>query len=71
VHHVGKAAQWKALEDEITGFTRDSYEGRGSPNRADALVWAISDLVIKKGLSAHDLYGEQGLFGTVASATHT
>ena len=71
VHHVGSGAHFKKLEDEVTAFTRDAYEGKGSPNRADALVWAISDLVIKKGLSAHDLYGEQGLFGTVASATHT
>lgn len=32
------------LEDELSGFTTHGYTGTGSPNRADAFVWAISGL---------------------------
>ena len=32
------------LEDELYGFTTHGYMGSTSPNRADALIWAISDL---------------------------
>ena len=39
--HVGT---FSALEDEITQFTPNTYEGDGSPNRADALVYAMTEL---------------------------
>lgn len=32
------------LEDEMVNFTTAGYMGDRSPNRADALVWALSDL---------------------------
>lgn len=32
------------LEEELYGFTTHGYMGERSPNRADALVWACSDL---------------------------
>lgn len=32
------------LEDELCSFTTNGYVGEGSPNRADAFVWAISEL---------------------------
>lgn len=32
------------LEDELSGFTTHGFTGTGSPNRADAFVWAISEL---------------------------
>lgn len=32
------------LEDELSGFTTHGYTGSGSPNRADAFVWAMSEL---------------------------
>jgi phage terminase large subunit-like protein len=32
------------LEDELSGFTTHGYTGTGSPNRADAFVWAMSEL---------------------------
>lgn len=32
------------LEDELAGFTTGGYIGEGSPNRADAFVWAMSEL---------------------------
>lgn len=41
MHHVGTFAQ---LEDEVCAFTLDGYEGDGSPDPADALVWAAKDL---------------------------
>ena len=35
-----------ALEDQMCRVTRQGYEGKGSPDRVDALVWAITDLMI-------------------------
>lgn len=32
------------LEDELAGFTTNGYVGEGSPNRADAFVWAFAEL---------------------------
>lgn len=34
----------RELEDELTGFTTHGYVGDHSPNRADAMVWAVADL---------------------------
>jgi len=41
VSHVGTFPE---LEDEITQFTPYAYEGGDSPNRADALVFVLSEL---------------------------
>jgi hypothetical protein len=35
---------FNALEDELSGFTTNGFIGEGSPNRADAFVWAMSEL---------------------------
>jgi Phage terminase large subunit/Terminase RNaseH-like domain len=43
VHHVGKFDQ---LEDQLCGFSTAGYTGDGSPDRADALVWAVTDLAL-------------------------
>jgi len=45
VHHVGRFAK---LEDQLCGMmTGGGYEGPGrSPDRADALVWAMTELVL-------------------------
>jgi hypothetical protein len=32
------------LEDELSAFTTNGYIGENSPNRADALIWAVSEL---------------------------
>ncbi len=32
------------LEEELSGFTTNGYTGDGSPNRADAFVWAFAEL---------------------------
>ena len=45
IHHVGIFA---ALEDQLCAFTTDLNRARdGSPDRADALVWALSELAIQ------------------------
>lgn len=41
VHHVGRFRQ---LEDELLSFSTFGYLGQKSPNRADALIWAIYEL---------------------------
>ena len=41
VRHVGFFSQ---LEDELTAFSTIGYTGSGSPNRADALIWALTEL---------------------------
>lgn len=41
VRHVGRFAE---LEDELTSFTIYGYTGGGSPNRADAAIWALAEL---------------------------
>lgn len=43
VHHVGN---FPDLEDQMCNFTPSGYLGEGSPDRADALVWAITELMI-------------------------
>jgi len=40
-----------ALEDQMCKMTARGYEGRGSPDRVDALVWALSDLMIEPAQS--------------------
>lgn len=41
VRHVG---QFPGLEDELCGFSTVGYTGQGSPNRADAAIWALCEL---------------------------
>ncbi len=41
VRHVGFFPE---LEDELTAFTTYGYMGSDSPNRADALVWLLTEL---------------------------
>jgi predicted phage terminase large subunit-like protein len=41
VHHVGT---FPALEDQLAAFTTGGYMGDGSPDRADADIWAIVEL---------------------------
>ena len=36
-----------ALEDQMCRMTRTGYQGKGSPDRVDALVWALTDLMIE------------------------
>lgn len=41
VRHVGRFME---LEDELTAFSTTGYTGGSSPNRADALIWALAEL---------------------------
>jgi phage terminase large subunit-like protein len=41
VRHVGV---FRELEDELCAFSTVGYTGTGSPNRADAVVWGLTEL---------------------------
>jgi hypothetical protein len=41
IRHVG---YFPKLEDELSGFSTAGYTGGKSPNRADAVIWAFTDL---------------------------
>jgi phage terminase large subunit-like protein len=41
VRHVGL---FPRLEDELCALTTTGYTGTGSPNRADAVIWALAEL---------------------------
>jgi hypothetical protein len=51
VHHVG---MFPELEDQMCGFTTDfdRQRARYSPDRVDALVWALSELLVTPMRSA-------------------
>lgn len=49
VHHVGTFAD---LEDQMSNFTSSGYVGEASPDRADALVWALTELMLKPEATA-------------------
>ena len=44
---VRHAGTFGALEDEMCDFGPDGLSGRRSPDRVDALVWALSDLMLR------------------------
>jgi len=46
VSHVGPLQE---LEDQLCLMLPDGYSGEGSPDRADALVWALTELMISNG----------------------
>ena len=45
ISHVG---QFSALEDQMCDFGPDGLSGGRSPDRLDALVWALTDLLLMK-----------------------
>jgi phage terminase large subunit-like protein len=38
------AGRFPELEDQLAAFTYQGYQGAGSPDRADAMVWAMTEL---------------------------
>ena len=44
---VGHVAGLDALEDQMCRMTARGFEGGGSPDRVDALVWALHELMIE------------------------
>ena len=53
VHHVGRFA---VLEDQLCAFTTAGYRGEGSPDHADALVFAITELMLKDSAPILEFY---------------
>ena len=53
VHHVGRFA---VLEDQLCAFTTAGYRGEGSPDHADALVFAITELMLKDSAPIIEFY---------------
>ncbi len=45
ISHVG---MFSDLEDQMCNFTPSGYVGEGSPDRADALVWLLTELMLGK-----------------------
>ncbi|MGY3409152.1 phage terminase large subunit-like protein [Bradyrhizobium sp. GM5.1] len=43
VRHVGSFTE---LEDQLAAMTGEGFAGDGSPDRADALVWALTELMM-------------------------
>jgi len=43
VRHVG---EYRELEDQMLNFSTAGYLGSRSPDRVDALVWALTDLMV-------------------------
>lgn len=48
-HRVRHAGRFPALEDEMCSFGPDGQAEGHSPDRVDALVWAISSLLLEGG----------------------
>jgi hypothetical protein len=44
--HVSHVGSFPDLEDQMANMTAAGYVGEGSPDRADALVWALTDLML-------------------------
>jgi phage terminase large subunit-like protein len=34
------------LEDQMCRMTTQGFQGKGSPDRVDALVWALTELIV-------------------------
>jgi predicted phage terminase large subunit-like protein len=55
VHHVGALT---ALEDQLVSFSTVGYLGDGSPDRADAAIWLVTDFFPRVMREARDAAGE-------------
>ena len=44
---VGHLRGLQALEEQMCQMTQGGYMGKGSPDRVDALVWGVTDLVVE------------------------
>ena len=45
-NRVRHAGVFGALEDQLVAFTTEGYVGEGSPDRADAMIWALTELML-------------------------
>ncbi|WP_370737890.1 DNA-packaging protein [Aquimixticola soesokkakensis] len=51
---VGHAVGLDTLEDQMCLMTGQGFTGSGSPDRVDALVWALTELMIKPSMQARN-----------------
>lgn len=51
VFHLGGL---RALEDQMCQMSLAGFSGRGSPDRVDALVWALTDLMVDAAQNYHN-----------------
>ena len=58
IHHVGAFPQ---LESEMCQVTASGYEGEGSPDRVDAMVWGFTELFPKLVHKAGEVYRQQAV----------
>jgi phage terminase large subunit-like protein len=63
VHHVGYFSQ---LEDQLCDY--DPISSPRSPDRLDALVWALTELSDRSGFAIIDYYAQQAKLAQVAPA---
>jgi len=70
VHHIGRLTK---LEDQLCAFTTQGYRGEGSPDRADALVWALTELMLGQadGWGIFEHYRRQAEANTVVAETQS
>jgi phage terminase large subunit-like protein len=52
---VSHAAGLEKLEDQMCAMTASGYLGDGSPDRVDASVWALSELMLSEGPTVMDM----------------
>lgn len=45
---VRHARPFAELEDQLAALTTDGYVGEGSPDRADAMIWALTELMLQQ-----------------------
>ena len=56
---VSHAGRFATMEDQLSNFRVSGYLGDKSPDRADAWVWAITELVpVEASTAALDYYRE-------------
>ncbi|HXQ47910.1 MAG TPA: terminase family protein [Caulobacteraceae bacterium] len=62
---ITHASPFPELEDELVLMTLSGYAGGGSPNRLDAMVWALTDLLVEDNfdLSVWEELGRQAEAG--------
>ena len=45
---------FEQLEEQMLLMSTHGYEGQGSPDRLDAMVWALSELLVNKNIVAFE-----------------
>ncbi len=70
VHHVGR---FRVLEDQLCAFTTAGYRGEGSPDHADALVFAIGELLLHERAAILEFYRRKAedRIAAVAGPSHS